>query len=197
MVKKKKKKKKKKEKDKEKKKERRRKRCEFSLLNTLSAVHWQFLLLPPVKYKSRCFLNISSNSVHVPIVALTDCVHVIILLNSINQLGSVIGIQHVYCKVRTALLYTQINFRFPKGQLIRYRDIFGLVSPSVRNHSAIPTKYTKTLHNRQKSFIHSSSSITVMQIHFQYKTDHLYVAHLMTFISSSGCAVPCERMVSE
>jgi len=104
-------------------KKKKEKRCPFNFLNTLSAVHWQFLLLPPVKYKSRCFSNISSNYVHVPIVVLTDCVHVIILLNSINQLGSVIGIQHVYCKVRTAFLYTQFNFRFQKGQLIRYRDI--------------------------------------------------------------------------
>jgi len=64
-------------------------------------------------------------------------------------------------------------------------------------NSAIPTKYTQTLHTPTHSFTHSSSLITVMQIRFQYKKDHLYAAHLMTFISSSCCAAPCDRMVSE
>jgi len=91
---------------KERKRKGKRKGCPFNFLNTLPAVHWQFFLLPPVKYKRRCFSNISSNYIHVPIVVLTHCVHVIILLNSINQLGSVIGTQHVYCNVRTAFLYT-------------------------------------------------------------------------------------------
>ena len=131
---------------KKKKKERRRKD-----VNSVCSIHYQQFTgsscyCHRLSTKVDVFLNISSNYVHVPIVVLTDCVHVIILLNSINQLGSVIGTQHVYCKLRTAFLYTQFNFRFPKGQLIRYRDIFGLVSPSVRNHSAIPTKYTQTLH---------------------------------------------------
>ena len=105
------------------KKEREKEKMSIQFSQYIPAVHWQFLLLPPIKYKSRCFSNFGSNYIHVPIVVLTDCVHVIILLNSINQLGSVIGTQYIYCKVRTAFLYTQFNFRFQKGQLNRYRDI--------------------------------------------------------------------------
>jgi len=168
-----------------------KKRCPFSFLNTLPAVHWQFLLLPPVKYKTRCFSNISSNYVHVPIVVLTDCVHVIILLNSINQLGSVIGTQHVYCKVRTAFLYTQINFRFQKGQLNRYRDIFGPVSPSVLNNSAIPTKYTQTLHTGTHLFPYSSSSINKMEfLKFLNINTKLVVLTCIVVIVLFTCVLP-------
>jgi len=68
--------------------------------------------------------------------------------------------------------------------------MFGLASPSARNNSALPTKYTEILHTRKDSlihsFIHSSLSIIIMQIRFQKPRDHLYVAHLMTLISSSA-----------
>ena len=101
----------------------RRRRCELNLLSKLWAGYWQFLLLPPVNYKCRCFLNTSSYFVHVPINVLTDCVPVMVFLNVINQLGSKIGMQRVYCKVRTTFLNTQFNFRFQKGQLNTYRGI--------------------------------------------------------------------------
>ena len=39
---------------------------------------------------------------------------------------------------------------------------------------------------RIHSFIHSSLSIIIMQIRFQKPRDHLYVAQLMTLISSSA-----------
>jgi len=105
-------------------KRRRKKRCAFNLLSTLWATYCQFLLLPPVKYKSRCFPNISINYVHVPINLLIDCVRVVIFLNITNKLGSTVRTQHVYCKVSTAFLYTQIHFGFQKGQLNRKKYNF-------------------------------------------------------------------------
>jgi len=125
------------------------------LLNTLWAVYCQFLLLPPVKYKSLSFPNISSNYVHAAINVLTDCVREIIFQNIINKLGSKFCAQHVYCKVWTAFLYTQFNFGFQKGQLNDIKLLFGIVSPSVRNNSTLPMKYTKILHTRTHLFIHS------------------------------------------
>jgi hypothetical protein len=64
--------------------------------------------------------------------------------------------------------------------MVKYTDIeiyFVIVSPSVRNNSAVPTKYIENLHIRTNSFIHPCSSITIMQILSQYKTEYLYVAH--------------------
>jgi hypothetical protein len=118
-----------------------------------------------------------------------------IFLNIINKLGRKIVTQHVYCKLRTAFLNTQFIFRVQKGQLKKYRVIFVLVSPTVHNNSAVPAKHTKTLHTRTHSLIHSIDHYNADS--FPVQTDHLYVAHLMPFISISGCAAPCDRMVSE
>jgi hypothetical protein len=118
-----------------------------------------------------------------------------IFQNIINQLGSKIVTQHVYCKLRPAFLNTQFSFRVQKGQLKNIELFFVLASPTVHNNSAVPTKHTKTLHTRTHSLIHSIDHYNADS--FPIQTEHLSVAHLMPFISSSGCAAPCGRMVSE
>jgi len=122
------------------------------------------------------FLMLISNYIHVPIIVLTECV--IIFLNRINLLESVIDKQHVKYKVRTVFLVAPLNFVFQKANYTDTQIFVGLFSPSVCNNFAIPTKYTETLHTRTRSYILSSFKITIMKIRFQYKTDHLPVAHL-------------------
>jgi len=82
---------------------------------------------------------------------LTDCV--IIFLNSINLLESLIDMQHVYYKVRAVFLVAPLNFMFQKANYTDMQIFFGLVSPSVPNNFAIPTKYTEILNSRTRSYI--------------------------------------------